>query len=180
MNAVQALTTLIKSNVIIPATTLKGRNCIKLVEEEGSYGLTILGCPNDVIAIKCDKFPEPNSFFIGKNGECKRADRVIISSERECIIVIEMKKVNKHASNSDVIDQLKGARCVLDYCNFVIYRFLGVRNVFSNYKERYFKSVQKGSQKRPFILSSNPYINNMPDRFDKIKDKTIEFCKLIK
>ena len=180
MNAVQALTTLIKNNVIITASTLKGRNSIKLVEEEGNYGLTIIGCPNDAIAIKCDKFPEPNAFFRGKYGECKRADRAIISSEKECIILFELKKVNKYAQNSDVIDQLKGARCVLDYCNFIIYRFLGVKDVFSNYKERYFKSIQKGSQKRSFNLSVDAYINNLPERFEKINDKTIEFNKLIK
>ena len=180
MNAVQAITALIKENVIISANIQKGKNYIKLDEEKENYGLMVVGCPNDAIAIKCDMFPEPNAVFRGKYGECKRADFIIISSEKECIIVLELKKANKHVREDDVILQLKGARCVLDYCNSVIYRFLGKEDVLSNYKERYFKSVQKGSKKRPFNLKISPYVNDLPDRFDKISEKSIEFNKLVK
>lgn len=109
--------------------------------------VTIHGMPNDdqVIIIKADNFTSPESIFCGSKGECKRADFVIIADtgKKKVILCIEMKAKATTSPEWKIIQQLKGTKCFVAYCQKIgkefwsakqfldayVYRFVTIRNI---------------------------------------------------
>ena len=119
------------------------------------YSVTIHGMPNDdqVIIIKADAFPAPKTVFIGSKGECKRADFVIIADgKKKVILCIEM-KAGKGESETDIIAQLKGAKCFVAYCREIGQLFWNKPNFLKDYEYR-------------FVSIKNIKINKTSTRFD--------------
>lgn len=105
---------------------------------------TVRDLPADSIVIKADKFPSPRNFFIGTKGENKRADFIIISEEktRKWIVYVEMKKGGS-STQEEIIQQLKGAQCVMAYCESVTEKFYNKKTGFLNeYKPRFIQAKE--------------------------------------
>jgi hypothetical protein len=112
---------------------------VTLTETQENYSVTINGMPkpNEVIVINADKFEALRKVFNGSKGECKRADFVIIAhTDTEKIIVfIEMKK--KKDSKKTIIQQLKGAKCLVAYCQEIGKVFWNQHNFLDAYQYRF-------------------------------------------
>jgi hypothetical protein len=112
------------------------RNYVELCEPQTNNScVKISGLPDDTIVIQADKFPSPSTIFKGNKGECKRADYILISEEKKCIIFLEMKKTSD--SQNTIILQLKGAQCVMKYCQEVGISFWNKSNFLNDYKHRF-------------------------------------------
>ena len=149
MSAVNALKTILVDDVIIPLTKEKSKNCCVLSEAKANYSYEIHSVPDDMLVIHCDKFPDTGKFFKGKNNECKRADYVLISDSERAIMIFELIKSNSKSAGK-VTDQLKGAKCILDYCESISLEFLGKNDIFVDYTYRYYKVVSTMAKKRAF------------------------------
>lgn len=112
------------------------RNYVELYEPQSDNDcVKIYGLPDDIIVIKADKFPSPAAIFRGKNGESKRADYILISEEKKCVIFLEMKKTTD--SQKEIVLQLKGAQCVMKYCQEVGISFWDKLDFLNGYKHRF-------------------------------------------
>ncbi|MEH2319784.1 hypothetical protein [Nostoc sp.] len=123
-----------------------GKNKVILREPPpANYDVTIYGMPDDdEVIINADKFKSPDTVFKGNRGECKRADFVIVADteNKKIILCIEMKG-GKGGSETEIIQQLKGAQCFVAYgqkigkefwaqknfLNTYVYRFVTIRNI---------------------------------------------------
>jgi len=179
---------LLKDDAIItPEDGDYGKKSITLIEPETSsdkgYSVVIRNTPENTIAIKADKFPAPNAFFNNKKGECKRADFVMVSitpSDIHLIIIIEMKK-GKGESETKIIQQLKGARCVVDYFRSIV-KYFWQRNDFlgSNKYQYRFVSIRKiGIDKKPSRTRHANGTHDRPEQMLKITSPNyLEFNRL--
>ncbi|MCE1185044.1 MAG: hypothetical protein LWW92_05495, partial [Rhodocyclales bacterium] len=80
---VEILMQLIKPTATVALGEQYGRHFVTLREPQAPDSqVTVRNLPPDTIAIKVDAFASPDAVFNGKNGECKRADYVLISPER--------------------------------------------------------------------------------------------------
>lgn len=83
MSDIAILKEMIKETAIVPLEGNDNKKKVILREPPpANYSVTIHEMPNDdeVIIIKADTFSSPNQVFQGNNGECKRADFVIIAN----------------------------------------------------------------------------------------------------
>ena len=153
-------------------------------EKQPEYKIEISKVPNDAIAIKSDAFHPPKEIFKNSKGECRRADFVIIASseKKNWIIYIEMKHRNP-SSESEIIQQLKGAECFIDYCRSIgrVFwqkpKFLDEKNY-----EQFFISVKNiGINKKP-SKEKKSALHNRPENMLKISapsKKELQFNSLI-
>lgn len=123
----QILRALIADDALVPAESDQYGKSILVLEEYGSsseehgsstgYSLKIRNVPADVLAIKADHFPEPK--FKGCRGERKRADFIIVAvvDTKKWIVHVELKAGDTRPR--EVVEQLKGAKCLLAYCRAV-------------------------------------------------------------
>lgn len=99
-----------------------GKYYMELNEGKGETGYTIklLNPPEDTIAIKADMLPALTGIFQNSKGECKRADFVIIAMDNKnyWLIYIELKR-GKNDREWEIIQQLQGAACFIDYCRSI-------------------------------------------------------------
>ena len=160
------------------------KNIVELKEESDNYSLTIHGMPDDqkVIVIKVDTFSAPKEIFQGSRGECKRADFVIIaniSKVGKFIVFIEMKG-GKNTSEGEIIQQLKGAQCFVEYCQAIGKSFWEKRDFLDDYKYRFvsFKNIK--ISKKPTRYKSKANIHDTPENMLKINSPHyIQFNHLI-
>ena len=95
-----------------------GRSILVLEEPEAqpAYAVTIRSLPDDVLAIKADRFPPPS--FRGSKGERKRADFIIVAARarRNWMVYVEMKgpksERSRFRSGAEIRQQLMGAKCL--------------------------------------------------------------------
>lgn len=135
MSDIAILKEMIKESARVPLKEHKGKNQVILKEPDADYSVTIDGMPDEdqVIVIKADDFPAPTNIFNGSNGECKRADFVIIADDKKKVILyIEMKAGN----GKDTTQQLKGAKCVVAYCREIGQLFWNQPNFLKDYDDR--------------------------------------------
>lgn len=129
---------------------LDRRNKVILREPKPpNYYVTIRGMPDDdnVIIINPEEFKSLDTIFKGKNGECKRADFIIIADtgKKQTIICIEM-KARKGGTMKDITEQLQGAKCFVAYCREIGQSFWDHPNFLKDYKWR-FISIKNITQK---------------------------------
>ena len=86
------------------------------VGQQARYTVYLRDVPDDTIAIKADQFPPLTGIFSNSRGECKRADYVLVAQTETVnwIVYIEM-KAGPSGSREEVVQQLKGAECLLAY-----------------------------------------------------------------
>ena len=109
-------------------------------QQQSAYSLKIRNVPDDFIAFKVDAFPAPKSIFKDDKGECKRADFVVIASNDKVnwIVYIEMKGGNL-GSEKEIVQQLRGARCLVAYCRAIGREFWQEPTFLAekNYRQRF-------------------------------------------
>ena len=147
-----------------------------VLSESGSQGRTeyeikIKEVPNDAIVIKTDIFPSPQNIFRCHNGECKRADYVIVTNSKteSFIVYIEMKKSKGYAD--EIKKQLKGSECFISYCQSIVDRFWQRSHFLDLYQGRFvsFRKIRiRKSLTRKRIRPAE--LNDDPERMLRISD----------
>lgn len=152
-----------------------------LTETEGiDYFVTIHQIPQNTLVIKSDDFAEPQTFFQGKRGECKRSDFVIITDDDKgkFIIFVEMKASS--ASEEKIVQQFKGAECLIAYCQKIGQLFWNYENFLTDYKRRFISIKQIKLSRPPSREKRSPKIHDRPENMLKISyTKDLIFKKLI-
>jgi len=148
------------------------KKIVKLTEDSDNYTVTIHGMPDDdeVIVIKVDTFRAPKEIFQGTKGECKRAYFAIIANTIEkgkFILFIEMKG-GKNTSEGEIIQQLKGAQCFVEYCQAIGKSFWEKRDFLDNYKYLFLsiKNIKMPKSKTRYESKAN--IHDTPEKMLKI------------
>lgn len=155
-----------------------------ILSEADLYAISILGMPDreNVIVIKGDTFDASIKVFNGKNGECKRADFIIvarINERRKYVVYIEMKASVTTSKEKEIIQQLQGAQCFFTYCQAIGKVFWEESNFLNGYQPRFVSFRNIGLNKRPTREKLTP-IHDRPERMLKIKStKSIQFNHLI-
>jgi len=142
----------------------KPRIELKETNSKLNYSITIQQTPQDAIAIKTDRFPDLRHFFNCSSdaGQCKRADFVIFADKK--LIFIELCKGKK--LKKEVVQQLKGAQCVIEYCRSIGNKFYNCKSFLEEYSP-YFVSIDYiGVSKKSSIAPSE-------------KKNQINFLKLV-
>ena len=129
MDAATALKTLTSSCSIIDLKYEHGEAVLFLPEPASDYKLNIKKPPQDIYVIRYNRFPDTNRFFCGGNLECKRADYILISDTDSTICILELKRSNKSATCQEIIAQLKGAKCIIDYFESAADAFLNQKDI---------------------------------------------------
>ena len=171
------LSELISNNVEIPLISLpNSSNEVTLTEniDNTSYCIKIKGLPKETFILKADEFPALLNFFKGLQGECKRADYIILTNikNKKIVILLELKSGNP--DNKDIITQLKGAFCLYKYLQKIGQVFWGYTNFLIDYEIKFavIKEIpqkiklkkQSSKFKRGNLVSQIPLDNsNTPD-----------------
>ena len=163
----EVLSKMIKETALVQLAEEYGKPLVKLSEPQApDSSATIRNLPADALVIKVDAFHSPDDVFNGCNGECKRADYVIISAEKKCIIYIEMKRT-KDGWNQ-IVKQLLGSQCFVRYCQEVGKGFWNESEFLSNYKSRFISIGHTSIAKKRTRITRNSERHDTPDRAMKI------------
>ncbi|WP_426581615.1 hypothetical protein [Dapis sp. BLCC M229] len=177
--------------MILPEATVRlestkyQKKIVKFTEYSDNYTVTIHGMPddNEVIAIKADAFSAPKEIFQGTKGECKRADFVIIADtikKGKFIVFIEMKGGKKTSKEKEIIQQLKGAQCFVEYCQAIGKSFWEKRYFLDDYQYRFVSIKNIKIPKSKTRYESKADIHDTPEKMLKISDPHhIQFNRLI-
>lgn len=161
------LSQMIKGAAMVQLKEEYGKPLVKLSEPQApDSSATIRNLPNDAMVIKVDAFRSPDDVFNGGNGECKRADYVIISAEKKCIIYIEMKRT-KDGWNQ-IVKQLLGSQCFVKYCQEVGKVFWNDNEFLSGYKSRFISIGHTSIAKKKTRITRNAERHDTPDRAMKV------------
>jgi hypothetical protein len=166
---IDILRQMIKSNALVETTNTYDHLSVRLEEpQQPNSVVKIKGLPEEVIIIKVDTFPAPDTIFTGKNGECRRADYVIVANEqaRKRILFIEMKR--RKAPEHEIVEQFKGAACFIAYCKEVAKQFYNFNDLLTGYEFRYVSFGHTSIAKRKTRYERTAAQHNRPDRMLKI------------
>ena len=166
-----------------------GKNVLVLEEPEAqpAYAVTIRGLPDDVLAIKADRFPPPS--FRGRKGERKRADFIIVAARarRNWMVYVEMKGPEsgraRSRSGAEIRQQLMGAKCLMAYCREAGRVFWRQPDFLEegNYQQRFVGVTGVGMDKRP-TRTRRARLHDTPERMLRIHapaNGAIRFGRLV-
>ena len=161
-----------------------GKGTLILKEEGGSatYSLMIRRVPDNALAIKADRFPEPR--FRGDRGERKRADFIIVAAtgKKKWIVYIEL-KAGKTPSRA-VKQQLMGAECLLAYCRAVGRTFWQQTGFLDRreYNQRFVCVSRINVNKKPTRSKRTPAVHDTPENMLRIESPngTLQFNRLVR
>lgn len=146
-------------------------------EQDTESSATIKGLPSDAMVIKVDSFEAPNSIFQGTKGECKRADFIIISESKKCMVFIELKR--KKDPWNQIVLQLTGALCVVNYFKNVGQSFWEDDSFLAQYSQHFVSIGHTYIGKRKTRCTQKGPDNHTPDKALKIDwPKSIQFNSL--
>jgi hypothetical protein len=169
MQDVDILAQMIKTTAQVPLKYEYGKSAVTLSEPQASdSSTTIRNMPADAMVIKVDIFHSPDKIFNGIRGECKRCDYVIISPGKKCILYIEIKRTRDTDGRKHVVEQLKGARCFVTYCQAVGKYFWGKHEFLSGYKNRFISIGHTRIAKRKTRITKESKRHDTPDNAMKI------------
>lgn len=159
--------------------------------DEGQAGYTVYlrNVPDDVIAIKADQFPSPNKIFSNRRGECKRADYILVAQTKTTnwIVYIEL-KAGPSGPCKEIVQQLKGAECLLAYFRAVGRKFWPNPRFLheEHYKQRFvvINKIKKKPKnpKRPTRPKSPSKVHDTPENSRTIsspRDRGLSFSALV-
>ena len=144
---------------------------VKLKDKQSKGTVEITGLPHNSIVIRAEDFEDSLAVFKGSKGERKRADFVIISNQErgKWIICIEIEG-SRDKGGAEVVEQLKGALCFVNYCKCVGKEFWLEQEFLDGYKYRFVHMVHINLEKRktrsysPHIQSKGK-LHDTPDAF---------------
>lgn len=144
MSDIAILKEMFRNSVTVPLEPnpyTPAKKQVTLQEPDDDYAITIAGMPveSEVVVIKTDAFTAPKAIFQNSKHECKRADFVIIANtnRHKVIICIELKARSTTSTELEIIQQLKGAKCFVAYCQEIGKMFWDDRSFLENYDYRY-------------------------------------------
>jgi len=165
MTDIVMLNQMINNNARIVLTNKYKKAYVELIEpNQPESKVQIQGLPQDAVVIKIDDAFQNDSFFSCKNGECKRADYVIVAETytKKVILFIEIKKTTK--SKAHIIKQLKGAACAMNYCSEIAKVFYGRDKFLSDYEKRFITFGHTGIRKRKTRIQRNKSTHDSPEK----------------
>ena len=187
MNDIEILKEMLNCGVKVPLKQEEGRlPSVELKDEQSKGTVEIKGLPYDSIVVRAEDFEEPLKVFEGTKGERRRADFVIVSNgERgKWIICIEIEDSNDKGG-SEIIEQLKGALCFVNYCKCIGREFWEWEDFLDDYKYRFVCMANLNLEKRR-TRSYSPYIqskgrlHDIPDAFLKfLGSPNLHFSNLL-
>lgn len=146
MNDIEILKEMFTPCVQVPLQQDPGKPpSVKLTDVQAQTTVTIKGLPQKTVVLRAEVFvpfadinnAENKFIFNGSKGECKRADFVIVSNgSRNWIIFIETQRGN-YKSRQEVVQQLKGALCLLNYCKSIGKEFWLEEEFLDGYEYRF-------------------------------------------
>jgi hypothetical protein len=167
MSDMKILSQMIKDTALVPLLNEYGKLLVKLCEPQApDSSVTIRNLPADAIVIKVDAFNSPDAIFKGEKGECKRADYIIISTEKKCILYIEIKRT-KHGWEQ-IVNQLKGAECVVKYCQEIGKSFWNENSFLTGYKSRFISVGHTSLAKKKTRITRNAERHDTPELAMKV------------
>jgi hypothetical protein len=174
----EILTQMIKDTVVVPLQYKYNKPLVELCEPQApDSSVTIHHVPDDAVVIKADAFCSPDAVFKGEKGECKRADYVIISAKKRCIIYVEMKRTKAHWNQ--IVQQLLGAQCFIRYCQEVGREFWREYHFLNGYKHRFVSIGHMSIPKKGTRIIRAEKRHDTPHRALKIDwPKYVEFDKI--
>ena len=159
-----------------------GPSSVELEDIQANTTVKITGLPDDSIVIRAESFKAPCCFFKGSQGERRRADFVIVSdngNRKRWIICIEVQKgAPKNKERSRVIAQLKGAACVVKYCQCIGKEFWKENDFLNDYEFRFISMVHTNMDKRPTQYKMPKSSGGSPENFLRIPGRSHRFGKL--
>lgn len=168
--SIETFCQMFKNTALVPLDEQHSKYSVILNEPQvNGSDVKISGVPEDLLAIKIDKFPPPDKLFSGANGECKRADFALIADngkKKKRILIIELKRIK--ASRYHIEEQLKGATCVIEYCKEIAKAFYNCNNPLSEFKIRYISFGHTSIAKKKTRIDRNLEIHDRPNRMMKI------------
>ena len=173
MNDIEILQEMLAPRARVSLQQEGTRASVELTDTQSNTNVKITGVPHNSIVIRADAFEFKSPVFAGSKDERRRADFVIVSNEdtTKWIICIEIKKGN--IRKSEVIPQLRGARCVVDYCTSVGREFWGTQGFLQGYEYRFVGIANLNIPNQPthsytFGIRSQGALHNRPDVFLEI------------
>lgn len=161
---ISILNEMIKESVKEKPTYNNGKCKVTLREpKHPDSNLTVSGMPDEAIVIKADEFASPDSVFNGSQRECKRADYVIIAEKRnkKVVLCIEMKAGKNLAW--EIVQQLKGARCFVEYCRHIGQTFWNKPDFLKGYVYRFVSFKHISIAKRPTRFKPTAGVHDNPE-----------------
>ncbi len=180
MSKLEIIRELINESATVEIITEYSHHKCVLIEPESDYLVEILNLPTNAIVIKGDNFVSPDTFFKGSKMECKRADYIIVVDDPEPqILFIELKRSGKSATHQQITAQLKGAYCLLKYCESIVNEFWREKDILSDFVMRYYVFYSIPINKEMSRNKSMGKDNLSPEKARKIRGKKILFKRLI-
>ena len=175
----EILAELIKPAATVPLAEEYGKPVLTLREPQAPDSVvTVRGVPADTVAIKVDVFTAPQAVFRGEQGECKRADYVLISPQNRTIVYIEVKRTRDGLE--DIVNQLKGAQCFVNYCSDIGKVFWNESDFLHGYKHRFVSIGHTSIPKRKTQVIRTATIHDSPTKLLKIDwPHHIQFNQLV-
>ena len=184
MNDIEILQEMLISQVQVPLQQEQGRLFVELTDKQAKTTVVIKELPHDSIVIRTDVFELKRAFFAGVKDERRRADFVIVSNEdtKKWIVCVETKKGN--IDKNEVIAQLRGSQCVMDYCKSIGREFWTAKGFLEGYEYRFVGIAHINVPKQPAQFSldiqSQGELHNRPDVFLQISGSSdLSFSNLI-
>ena len=169
MSDITTLDRMIHPNAKLPLVNDYDKAYVILEEAQAPDStVRINGLPQDAIIIKIDAAFKNDQFFSGDRGECKRADYAVIAEtgNKKRIVYIEMKKTK--GQRIAIIKQLKGAKCVMDYCCKIASVFYEKSAFLSDYEPRFISFGHTAIRKRRTRITRSESTHSTPERMMKI------------
>ncbi|MFZ4858549.1 MAG: hypothetical protein ACOYL3_19355 [Desulfuromonadaceae bacterium] len=167
MSTMTILSEMVKDTARIKLQEEYGKHFVKLEEPQAADSSAIIkGIPADAVIIKVDAFRSPDDVFNGNKGECKRADFVIISGEKKCVVYIEIKRTKD--SWDQIVKQLTGAECFIKYCQEIGKSFWKDKSFLQDFKHRFVSIGHTSIAKRKTQVTKNADKHDTPQKALKI------------
>lgn len=180
---------MLKDTALAPAETDPYGKKVVILEEfnndpNPNYSLEVRNTPDEILAIRADKFPAPRHIFKNNKGECKRADYILIAhtDTTNWIIYIELKG-SRSNSDREIEQQLQGAECLVAYCR-AVGRIFWQRPRFLEeefYEQRFVSIKNLKVSKTPTRTLRNAGLHDRPANMLKINapGSRLQFNRLI-
>lgn len=179
MNDIQILQEMLSCNSKVPLQHAHDKSSVVLKDKKSGASATIIGLPQDSIVIRAEDFENPLTIFDGSKGECKRADFVIISNDSNKWVVCIETQSGDWKARKEVIEQLKGALCFVNYCKCIGKTFWLEEEFLDGYQYRFVSMVYTSSHKRKTRPKRPSTWYSNPDNFRKARGKFHHFNDLI-
>ena len=179
VNDIQILQEMLSCDSKVPLQQGHDKPSVELNDKKSGVTAKIRGLPQDSIVIRAEDFENPLTIFDGSKGECKRADFVIVSNDsKKWIVCIETQSGNCKA-RKEVIEQLKGALCFVNYCKCIGKKFWLEEEFLDDYQIRFVSMVYTSSHKRKTRPNRPNALHSNPENFRKVPGRQRHFRDLI-